>query len=342
MRAARLHSYDEDRLRVDEVPEPKIQGPSDVIVRVGAAGLCRTDLHIIEGVWRGTLDPEMPHTLGHENAGWVHEVGDGVTTVRPGDAVIVHPQDTCGLCPGCRRGEDMYCANSRFPGLDSDGGFAEYLRTGERALVKIGGGLEPKDVAPFADAGLTAYRAAKKASKVLPPGSTCAIIGIGGLGHIALQSLVALSAADIIAVDLNAEHRELATQLGAVHAVTGGEGVVDRVRELTGGEGVQAVIDFVGEHGTTEQGPAMLAQGGTYFVVGYGGTVAVPALTYIFSEVSTVGTLVGSYTELSELMALAARDKVRLHMREYPLDNVNQAIDDLYAGTFQGRAVLVP
>lgn len=342
MKAARLHSYDEDHLHLDEVPDPKLQAATDVVVRVGAAGLCRTDLHIVEGVWRGTIDPELPNTLGHENAGWVHEVGDAVTTVEPGDAVIIHPQVSCGVCPGCRRGEDMYCANGRFPGLDSDGGFAEYLRTSERALVKITGGLEPKQVAPFADAGLTAYRAAKKASKVLPPGSSCAIIGIGGLGHIALQCLLAMSAADVIAVDLNAEHRSLATQLGAVHAVAGGDGVVERVQELTGGEGVQAVIDFVGEHGTTEQGPAMLAQGGTYFVVGYGGTVAVPALTYIFSEVATVGTLVGSYTELSELMALAARDKVRLHMREYRLDDVNQAIEDLYAGNFQGRAVLVP
>jgi NAD+-dependent secondary alcohol dehydrogenase Adh1 len=342
MKAARLHTYDEDHLHIDDIPEPKLQGPHDVIVRIGAAGLCRTDLHIIEGVWRGTLDPELPYTLGHENAGWVHEVGDSVTAVQPGDTVILHPKASCGVCAGCRRGEDMYCPTGPFPGLDSEGGFAEYVRTSERALVKMAPNLEPKQVAPFADAGLTAYRAAKKASRVTPPGSTCVIIGIGGLGHIALQCLKEMSAADIIGVDLNAEHREHAEELGANHAVEGGEGVVDRVKELTGGQGVEAVIDFVGEHGTTEQGPAMLRPGGTYFVVGYGGSVDVPALTYIFNEVSTVGTLVGSYTDLSELMELAARDKVRLSMREYRLDDINQSIDDLYAGRFQGRAVLVP
>ena len=342
MRAARLHSYDEDRLHLDEVPEPKVQDPHDVIVRVGGAGLCRTDLHIIEGVWRGTLDPELPYTLGHENAGWVEEVGGSVTTVRPGDAVIVHPLVTCGACPGCRRGEDMYCERGRFPGLDSDGGFASYLRTSERSLIKLAEGLQPNEVAPLADAGLTAYRAARKAARVLPPGSACAVIGVGGLGHIAVQCLKALCAADIIAIDLLESHRELAGQLGADYVVEGGDGVVERVRELTGGRGVEAVLDFVGEHGTTEQGPRMLVQGGTYFVVGYGGTVAIPALTYIFQEVSTVGNLVGSYTELRELMELAARGKVRLRRQDYPLDAINQAIDDLYAGRVQGRAVLVP
>jgi NAD+-dependent secondary alcohol dehydrogenase Adh1 len=342
VKAARLHSYDDDHLHVDDVPEPRIERPTDVIVRIGGAGLCRTDLHIIEGVWRGTLDPELPHTVGHENAGWVEAVGSAVTTVRPGDAVIVHPLKTCGVCLGCRRGEDMYCANGEFPGLAVAGGMANYLRTVERSLIKLAENLEPKAVAPLADAGLTAHRVAKKAALVLPPGSTCAIIGIGGLGHIALQSLRALCATDIIAIDLIEDHRKLAEQLGADHVVEGGDGVVDRVKDMTGGRGVEAVIDFVGEHGTTEQGPAMLAQGGTYFVVGYGGSVDVPALTYIFNEVSTVGTLVGNYTDLVELMELAARGKVGLHMQEYRLDDVNQAIDDLYAGRVQGRAVIVP
>jgi NAD+-dependent secondary alcohol dehydrogenase Adh1 len=342
VKAARLHSYDDDHLRVDDVPEPRIERPTDVIVRIGGAGLCRTDLHLIEGVWRGTVEPELPNILGHENAGWVEAVGDGVRAVRPGDAVIVHPLVTCGLCIGCRRGEDMYCEDGAFPGLAVEGGFADYLKTGERNLIKLAENLQPKEVAPFADAGLTAYRAAKKASKVLPPGSSCAIIGVGGLGHIAVQCLRALCAADIIAIDLLEEHRKLAEQLGADQVVEGGDGVVDRVKERTGGRGVDAVIDFVGEHGTTADGPAMLVQGGTYFVVGYGGNVDVPALTYIFSEVSTVGTLVGSYSDLHELMQLAARGKVRLHMQEYPLTEVNQAIDDLYAGRVQGRAVLVP
>jgi NAD+-dependent secondary alcohol dehydrogenase Adh1 len=172
VKAARLHSFDEDHLHIDDVTEPKIEGPNDVIVRIGGAGLCRTDLHIIEGILRETFpDRTLPYTLGHENAGWVEEVGASVTTVAQGDPVIVHPKVSCGVCLACRRGEDMYCGEGAFPGLDSEGGFAEYLKTTERALVKMDPSLEPKDVAAFADAGITAYRAAKKAAQTLPAGS---------------------------------------------------------------------------------------------------------------------------------------------------------------------------
>jgi NAD+-dependent secondary alcohol dehydrogenase Adh1 len=342
MKAARLHSYEEDHLHVDDVPEPGITGPHDVIVRIGGAGLCRTDLHIIEGIWRDILDPSLPYTLGHENAGWVEEVGNSVTTVAPGDAVVVHPLITCGVCPGCRRGEDMYCVDNQFPGLSTDGGFAQYLKTSERACIKLEGGLEPRDVAPYADAGITAYRAAKKAAKILTPGTRCVVIGAGGLGHIGLQSLKALTPAEVIVVDRSEEALKLSSRLGADHTVQADDAVVENVRALADGQGVDAVIDFVGEHGTTAQGPAMLAQGGTYYVVGYGGRVDLAAIDVIFNEISVVGNLVGNYTELSELMTLAAQDKVELTTRVYDLDQINQAIDDLDAGRIQGRGVLVP
>ena len=343
MKAARLHSYDEDHLQIDDVPEPAIEGPHDVIVRVGGAGLCRTDLHIIEGIWRDILDPTLPYTLGHENAGWIEEVGSSVTTVAPGDAVVVHPLVACGVCAGCRRGEDMYCSNSAFPGLDANGGFAQYLRTSERACIKLEGNLEPKDVAPYADAGITAYRAAKKAAAKLVPGSRCAVIGTGGLGHIGVQSLKALCSTEVIAIDTSDEALALAGRLGADHVVKADSDVVEAVRAFgDDGGGIEAVIDFVGEHGTTDQGPAMLAQGGTYYVVGYGGRVNLPAIDVIFSEISVVGNLVGNYTELSELMKLAAQGKVELTTRAYELDRINEAIDDLDAGRIQGRGVLIP
>src|SRR5664280_2725955 len=129
MKAARLHAYGDERLQLDEVPDPQIQGPHDVIIRIGGAGVCRTDLHVMEGIWRGIQDPALPYTLGHENAGWVEEVGSSVTTLRPGDAVIVHPLKTDGVCPACRRGEAMHCEHAEFPGLNVDGGFAQYLKT---------------------------------------------------------------------------------------------------------------------------------------------------------------------------------------------------------------------
>jgi len=342
VKAARLHEYGDDRLHLDEVPDPTIRGPHDVIVRIGGAGVCRTDLHVMEGIWRGIQDPRLPYTLGHENAGWVEEVGPSVTTVRPGDAVIVHPLMTDGVCPACRRGEDMHCEHGEFPGLNVDGGFAQYLRTVERSALKLEEGLAPKDVAAYADAGLTAYRAVKKATALLPPGARCAVIGIGGLGHIGVQFLRAMSGAEIIAVDVSDEALQMAKRMGADSVVKAGEDAVEHVRELTGGRGVEAVLDFVGEQGTTVQGPAMLAGGGTYFVIGYGGRVDLSAIEIISREISVVGSLVGSFTELSELMALAARGKVKLETREYSLEEVNAALADLRDGRLHGRGVLVP
>jgi NAD+-dependent secondary alcohol dehydrogenase Adh1 len=296
----------------------------------------------MEGIWRGIQDPRLPYTLGHENAGWVEEVGPSVTTVRRGDAVIVHPLMTDGVCPACRRGEDMHCEHGEFPGLNVDGGFAQYLRTLERSTLKLEEGLAPKDVAAYADAGLTAYRAVKKATAVLPPGSRCAVIGIGGLGHIGVQCLRAMSGAEIIAVDVSDEALQMAKRMGADSVVKAGEDAVENVRELTGGKGVEAVLDFVGEQGTTVQGPAMLAGGGTYFVIGYGGRVDLSAIEIISREISVVGSLVGSFTELSELMALAAQGKVKLETREYSLEEVNSALADLRDGRLHGRGVLVP
>jgi len=343
MRAARLHSYDDEHLRIDDVPAPDLKGPHDVIVRIGGAGLCRTDLHIIEGILAATFpDLKLPYTLGHENAGWVEEIGPSVVNARVGDAVIVHPLMTCGACPGCRRGEDMYCESSLFPGLDTEGGFAEYLRTSDRALVKIDPSLQPSEVAAFADAGITAYRASRKAAATLPPGSRCVVVGAGGLGHIAIQCLRAISPVEIIAADISEEARKLAEHAGADRVIEAGEGVVERVMELTEGRGVEAVLDFVGEHGVPEKVPAMLRQGGTYYVVGYGERVDIPNWDFVIREINVVGNLVGNYTELRELMALAARGKVTLHTQTYSLDDINRAIDDLNGGRLTGRGIVVP
>jgi NAD+-dependent secondary alcohol dehydrogenase Adh1 len=338
MRAARLHGYNQP-LELDEVPEPQLEGHHDVIVRIGGAGLCRTDLHIVEGIWQAKVEVSLPYTLGHENAGWVAAAGDAVTSVREGDPVIVHPLGTCGYCDACRRGEDMYCAGGSFPGINADGGFADYLRTSDRALIKLAEGVDPVDVAPYADAGITAYRAARKAAALLRPGGWAVVQGIGGLGHIAVQCLHQLCAARVIAVDPSPIAQGLARDLGAEHVV--GSDAVGAVRDLTGG-GAHVVIDFVGERGAEHDAVSMLRQGGTHIVVGYGGRVEVPTIDVIFSEIAVVGSLVGSYTELSELMTLQAEGKVRLHTRRYALDDVRAAIEDLEHGRIRGRGVLVP
>jgi NAD+-dependent secondary alcohol dehydrogenase Adh1 len=340
MKAVRLHAYHELPV-VEEVPEPTVTGPFDVLVRVGGAGVCRTDLHIVEGQWAEAMDPPLPYTLGHENAGWVAEVGSAVSSVAVGDTVILHPTPTCGLCRACRAGNDMHCVNSSFPGLSGDGGMAELLLTSERACVKLASSTQPKDVAALADAGITAYHAVRKAVPLLYPGTTAVVIGAGGLGHIGIQCLAALTATRIIVVDRNPEALKLAEQIGANETVVADGGQVDAVKDLTGG-GATVVFDFVAEQGAEKDGFAMTAPAGSYYVIGYGGTVEIPTLDIISTERNIVGNIVGTYNDLAELMVLAQAGRVTLHTRTYPLDAAVDAIQDLDAGRVRGRAILVP
>ncbi|TCC01611.1 NAD(P)-dependent alcohol dehydrogenase [Kribbella soli] len=341
MKAVRLHGYHQQPV-VDDVPEPVVKGPLDVVVKIGGAGVCRTDLHIIEGQWDAAMHPSLPYTIGHENAGWVHQIGSAVTNVQVGDTVILHPTPTCGLCRACRAGDDMHCENSTFPGLDSDGGMAEYLLTSARACVKLDPSTRPQDVAALADAGITAYHAVRKALPLLPPGTTAVVIGAGGLGHIGVQCLAALTAARIIVVDRNPDALKLAEQLGADQTVVADGKQVDTVLELTDGAGAHVVLDFVAEQGAEQDGFAMTGRGGSYFVIGYGGQVQIPTLDIISTERNIVGNIVGTFNELAELMALAQAGKVTLHTRTYPLDAAADAVADLDAGRVRGRAILVP
>ena len=341
MKAVRIHGYHQQPV-VDEVPEPSVKGPLDVVVKIGGAGVCRTDLHIIEGQWDAAMHPALPYTLGHENAGWVQEIGSAVTNVAVGDTVILHPTPTCGLCRACRAGDDMHCADSSFPGLSHDGGMADYLLTSARACVKLDPKTQPADVAALADAGITAYHAVRKAIPLLYPGTTAVVIGAGGLGHIGVQCLAALTATTIIVVDRNPDALKLAAQIGADHTVVADGTQVEAVRELTGGRGADVVLDFVAEQGAEADAWAMTGRGGSCFVIGYGGTVQVPTLDIISTERNIVGNIVGTYNDLAELMALAEGGRVTLHTRTYPLDAAPEAFADLDAGRVRGRAILVP
>jgi NAD+-dependent secondary alcohol dehydrogenase Adh1 len=340
VKAVRIHGYHQQPV-VDEVPEPSVKGPLDVVVKIGGAGVCRTDLHIIEGQWDAAMHPALPYTLGHENAGWVHEVGSAVTNVAVGDTVILHPLLTCGVCRACRAGDDMHCIASSFPGLSHDGGMAEYLLTSARACVKLDPSTQPADVAALADAGITAYHAVRKAIGLLYPGTTAVVIGAGGLGHIGVQCLAALTATTIVVVDRNPDALKLAAQIGAHHTVVADGTQVEAVRDLTGG-GANVVLDFVAEQGAEADGWAMTGGGGSYFVIGYGGTMQVPTLDIISTERNIIGNIVGTYNDLAELMALAEGGRVTLHTRTYPLDAAAEAFADLDAGRVRGRAILVP
>ena len=342
MKAARLHAYHE-ALKLDEVDEPKVLGPFDVVVKIGAAGLCRTDLHIQEGQWAEKSEVELPYTPGHENAGWIHEVGSGVTNVEVGDTVIVHPFISCGLCRACRRGDDMHCLNGSFPGINRDGGFAEFLFTSARSVVKLDPSLEPASIAALADAGLTAIHAVKKAIPVLGPGTRAVVIGAGGLGHIGIQCLKAMTPCEVIVVDPNEKALALAGEMGADHTVkVEGKSHIETVKELTDGLGAEAIIDFVGESGAVEDGVEMIQDGGFYYVIGYGQNIDIPTIDVISREISFIGNLVGTYVDLQELMTLTAQGQVTLHTSTYPLDAINDAMADLDQGRLQGRGILVP
>jgi NAD+-dependent secondary alcohol dehydrogenase Adh1 len=284
MRAVRLHKYHE-RPSVDEVSEPKVTDPLDVLVCVGAAGLCRTDLHIFEGQWEHLTHPELPFTLGHENAGWVEEVGSAVSNVAVGDTVILHPHITCGLCRYCRAGDDMHCVNSKFPGVDgTDGGMADYLLTGARSVVKLDPSLQPADVAALADAGLTAYHAVKNAVPLLYPGTTALVIGAGGLGHIGVQTLKALTPATIIVLDRNQAALDLVRGYGAgpYRARRRQRGRqapgVDRRAERRGR------LRLLGEQGAETKGWNLTRRAGSHYIIGYGGTVKIATIDIISSE----------------------------------------------------------
>jgi NAD+-dependent secondary alcohol dehydrogenase Adh1 len=342
VKAARLHAYHE-ALKLDEVDEPKATGPFDVVVKIGAAGLCRTDLHIQEGQWAEKSEVKLPYTPGHENAGWVHEVGSGVTNVEVGDTVIVHPFISCGLCRPCRRGDDMHCVNGSFPGINRDGGFADFLLTSARSVVKLDPSLEPASIAALADAGLTAIHAVKKAIPVLGAGTKAVVIGAGGLGHIGIQCLKAYTPTEIIVVDPNEKALALASEMGADHTIKVEDGKhIEAVQELTDGMGAEAIIDFVGEKGAVEDGVAMIQDGGFYYVIGYGQNIDIPTIEVISREISFIGNLVGTYIDLQDLMTLTAQGKVTLHTTTYPLDAINDAMADLDNGRLQGRGILVP
>lgn len=347
MRAALLTEYNTD-FQVETIPDPTITSPTDVIVKVGAAGFCRTDIHM----WLGQFDAmqkgagvDLPFVCGHETAGWIAEVGSGVTHVKVGDAVLLHPLATCGYCKACRAGDDMHCTAGSFPGVLAPGGFAEYVKTNARAVVPLQGDLTPVDVAPLGDAGLTAYRAVRKALPLAVPGTRTVVLGAGGLGHIGIQALRALSQTEIIVVDRSQEALDHAKGWGADRLVLAKDdrSHVAEIMDLTNGAGVEVVLDYVGEGGAEKDGVELLGANGVDFLVGYGGTLEVEILSQsLFPETSFVGNICGNYNELVELVALAARGVVTLTTTTFPLEGVNDALHALDEGRLIGRGVLVP
>lgn len=323
------------------VPEP---GPGEVLLKVTSAGVCHSDLHVMD--WPQVAYP-VPFTLGHEGAGVVAAVGAGVETVHGGDAVAVYGPWGCGHCSRCVAGEENYCLHAAeigkaSPGLGWDGAMAEYLLVPhERWLVPLGT-LDPTTAAPLTDAALTPYHAIKRSLPLLTPGTTAVVIGAGGLGHMGIQILKALSPAKVVALDVSEEKLELARQVGADETVVSDAAAADRVREITGGYGAEFVVDFVGAQPTIDLAAKVVASRSHLTIVGLaGGTLPVQFGAVPF-ECSVTIPYWGSRPELLEVLALAESGQISLHVEKFPLDQAVDVYQRLREGRLTGRAVLIP
>jgi propanol-preferring alcohol dehydrogenase len=345
MRALRLVDWKHapELVEVDD-PEP---GPGEVRIRVGGAGACHSDLHLMYDFESGLLPWGPPFTLGHENAGWVDALGPGASGVEVGEAVAVYGPWGCGVCHRCAQGMENYCVQQASlgvagGGLGADGGMAPHLVVPHaRYLVPLGD-LDPVDAAPLTDAALTPYHAIKRSMPLLLPGSTAVVVGAGGLGHMAIQILDALSPARVVAVDVEPKALELAHAVGASETMLMDGDAVDNVRELTDGIGADVILDFVGVDDTLRFGVAAARSLGDLTLVGIGGGTLPVGFFTVPYELSVATTYWGSIPELIEVIALARAGKIRAHVQRFSLDDAPEAYEQMRAGELHGRAVVVP
>lgn len=327
-----------------DLPKP-VPGPGQVLIRVAGAGVCHSDLHVIDH----GLDVPAPFTLGHENAGWIEQLGDGVTGWKEGEAVAVYGPWGCGQCRTCQSSAENYCErhasiHTYGGGLGSDGGMAEYMIVpSSRLLVRLGD-LDPVQAAPLSDAALTPYHAIKAALPLLTPDATVLVLGVGGLGHMAVQLLKALTPARLIAGDIDPAKLAHARKLGVEHVIdtSNGDLAAEQVGDLAGERGVTVALDFVGAQPTIDLCARTVGRASRLTVVGLaGGTVSYSANNPPYGcEVSI--PYWGSRTELMEVIALAQSGAIRADVEVFQLDQALDVYQRLREGKINGRAVLKP
>jgi alcohol dehydrogenase, propanol-preferring len=330
---------------LNDVPTPE-PGPGEVLVKVGGAGACHSDLHLME--WpEGTMNFDLPFTLGHENAGWVETMGAGVKGLEVGEAVAVYGPWGCGRCHACRRSAENYCEDQAEigafgGGLGLDGGMAEYMVVPDARLLLSLGELDPRDAAPLSDAALTPYHAVKRSLDLLVPGSTAVVIGVGGLGHMAVQILRALSPAQVIAVDTSAEKLKLAREVGAEETVMAGEGAAEAIQDAMRGSGAELVIDMVGSDDSLALSAQIVRFESHLTVVGLAGGTFQFGFGALPFECQLTIPYWGSAVELMEVLDLARAGKIKAHTERFPLDRVEVAYKKMREGELAGRAVICP
>lgn len=340
MQAFRLVAPHTTELR--SIAQPDVRA-GDVLVRVGAAGVCHSDLHVIDA--DDALGLPIPVTLGHETAGWVETLGPGVSGFEHGQPVAVYGIVGCGTCLACLAGRDNECrvVPAGGIGLSRDGGMAEYVVVPARQLVSIHD-LDVAQAAPLTDAGLTPYHAINVTRRSLRPGSTCVVIGVGGLGHMAVQMLAATTASTIIALDIRDDALKLAEEVGAHHAIRSDADATARIRALVGRApgGADVVLDFVGSQATVDVARAVVSTGGEIAIVGLAGGALPVGFGTLPWEVRVRVTFWGTKAELVDVVALARTRRITVHVDRFSLADVQKAYAKLRAGAIRGRAVVMP
>jgi alcohol dehydrogenase, propanol-preferring len=336
--------FDDGPRLIDDAPVPEPR-EGEVLIKVAGAGACHSDLHVIDATAEGNGFFKPPFTLGHENSGAVVALGPRARGVEVGENVAVYCAWGCGTCRLCLAGEENYCMHQRTLrgcGLGVDGGMAEYLLIPATKYLVPLGELDPIDAAPLTDAGITPYHAINRSRALLRPGTTCAVIGIGGLGHLALQILHATTAVRIVAIDVADDKLAIARTLGADATVRSDANALSNVLECNHGEPFDVVLDFVGLQPTIDLGRKLVRAGGDYTMVGLGGGTLVYGQGRIAWGARVFTPFYGSIAELRELIALAASGGVRAHVTRYPLERAADAYQALHDGKIEGRAVICP
>jgi propanol-preferring alcohol dehydrogenase len=342
MRAYRLIGA--GHAEVVDVPRPE-PGPGEVMLRVLAAGVCRTDLALLRS---GGTGLELPVTLGHEVVGEVMALGEGVGGPAPGTVVAVYELLGCGRCSTCTRGQDNVCRDvvPGAIGITRDGGMADHVVAPARNLVPLGD-VDPIHAAPLTDAGMTALHAVERGRPQLEPGATAVVVGIGGLGHLAVQFVRATSTVRVLAVDVDRARLDFAAGIGADDGVLTGPDGAGGILAANGGRKVDVVFDFVGSQESLDLAAQVTGRGGAIVVTGGGGgrlsiTGQMGAGGAPDREIAIVHTFGGTRDDLMQALALAEAGRVQTHVEAYDLEAAGRVLADLDAGNVLGRAVLVP
>ncbi|WP_308015069.1 NAD(P)-dependent alcohol dehydrogenase [Nocardia coffeae] len=353
MRAARMHGYREP-LRIEEVPVPE-PGPDEILLKVAAAGMCRSDYQLLDGYFKSPFPVEFPYIPGHEIAGRVAGLGSAVpatVSYAEGDMVVVNPSWGDGTCRQCREGNEQLCSgNGRWVGFGPPGGFAEYMAVEYRHAIRVSADAAkaPELLAPMTDAGMTPYRGMRKLRDAgkLGPARTVAVTGIGGLGSYAVQYAKLLGGgATVVALARTDSKLDVAKDNGADHGVNvkdkSTEVIQDELARLTGRRTIDAILDCVGSQASISMGFDLLGPEGALAAVGLmSDRVEHRQFPFVGTELSYLGSFWGNHLDLVEVLSLAEAGLVKHNVTKVQLDDINENLEALGRGDVVGRRVIV-